>query len=66
MAGFDDIPVAAMTAPSLSTVRLPLREMGKRGFDAAIRLLAGEEIEPDVLPTEVVMRDSTAATHRGN
>jgi len=67
VAGFDDIPVAAMTAPSLSTVRLPLREMGKRGFDAAITLLNGEEIRPHVLPTEVVMRDSTAAPrNRGN
>ena len=28
VAGFDDISTAAMTAPSLSTVRLPLRELG--------------------------------------
>ena len=41
VAGFDDIPVAQMTAPSLSTVRLPLREMGRRGFQAAIRALNG-------------------------
>ncbi|HEY7023532.1 MAG TPA: LacI family DNA-binding transcriptional regulator [Candidatus Limnocylindrales bacterium] len=59
VAGFDDIPVAAMTAPSLSTVRLPLREMGKRGFEAAIRALEGEQVMPETLPTEVVMRDST-------
>ena len=59
VAGFDDIPVAAMTAPSLSTVRLPLREMGKRGFEAAIRALEGEQVMPEILPTEVVMRDST-------
>jgi LacI family transcriptional regulator len=50
-----------MTAPSLSTVRLPLREMGRRGFDVAIRSLTGEQIQPQLLPTEVVMRDSTAA-----
>ena len=67
VAGFDDIPVAAMTAPSLSTVRLPLREMGKRGFEAAIRALNGEEVQPVVLPTEVVLRDSTAQLKtRGN
>jgi len=59
VAGFDDIPVAAMTAPSLSTVRLPLREMGKLGFEAALRALDGEEVQPTVLPTQVVMRDST-------
>jgi LacI family transcriptional regulator len=61
VAGFDDIPVAQMTAPSLSTVRLPLRDMGRRGFEAAIRMLAGEIIEPEQVATEVVLRDSTAA-----
>ena len=35
--GFDDISMAAMTAPSLSTVRLPLREIGRRGFEHADR-----------------------------
>ena len=61
VAGFDDIPVAAMTAPGLSTVRLPLREMGRRGFAQAVHLLAGEATEPTILPTELVMRGSTAA-----
>lgn len=60
VAGFDDISTAALTAPSLSTVRLPLREMGRRGFEHAHRLLAGDQPERDVLPTEVVLRDSTA------
>jgi len=67
VAGFDDIPVAALTAPSLSTVRLPLRDMGRRGFEAAIRVLDGERVEPALLPTEVILRDSTAAPRsRGN
>ena len=54
-----------MTAPSLSTVRLPLREMGRRGFEAAIRALEGEELKPQILPTQVVMRDSTAPPRDG-
>ena len=41
VAGFDDISVAAMTAPALSTVALPLREMGRRGFARVDGLLAG-------------------------
>jgi LacI family transcriptional regulator len=59
VAGFDDISTAALTAPSLSTVRLPLRELGRRGFDQAERRLAGEEPEAVLLPTEVVLRGST-------
>jgi LacI family transcriptional regulator len=61
VAGFDDISTAALTAPSLSTVRLPLRELGRRGFEHAERLLAGSAPEPVILPTEVILRESTAA-----
>jgi LacI family transcriptional regulator len=64
VAGFDDISTAALTAPSLSTVRLPLREMGRRGFEHATRVLAGAEPVREVLPIEVVLRDSTAAPAR--
>lgn len=60
VAGFDDISVAALTAPHLSTVRLPLREMGRLGFENAMRTLNGEEVPPQTLPTQVVLRDSTA------
>jgi len=60
VAGFDDISVAAITAPRLSTVRLPLRELGRRGFAHAVRQLAGDNAEPVLLRTEVVLRDSTA------
>jgi LacI family transcriptional regulator len=59
VAGFDDIAITAMTAPSLSTVRLPLRELGRRGYAQANRLLAGDPAGRDVLPTELVMRGST-------
>lgn len=59
VAGFDDISIAALTAPALTTVRLPLRELGRRGFAAAERLMAGLPAEPEILPTEVVLRAST-------
>ncbi len=65
VAGFDDISTAALIAPSLSTVRLPLREMGRRGFEHADRLLAGERPARQRLPTEVLLRDSTAAPAGG-
>ena len=60
VAGFDDISTAALTAPSLSTVRLPLRELGRLGFEQAGRRLAGEDPAPRLLPTEVILRGSTA------
>lgn len=60
VAGFDDISTASLTAPTLSTVRIPLRDLGRHGFLVADRLLAAENVDPTVLPTEVVLRASTA------
>ena len=59
VAGFDDISTAALTAPSLSTVRLPLRELGRRGFEHANRVLHDDAPDPVRLPTTVVLRAST-------
>jgi LacI family transcriptional regulator len=64
VAGFDDISVARMTAPSLSTVRLPLRELGRRGFEYAVRQLHGEPVTAETLPTEVILRGSTGIPGR--
>ena len=61
VAGFDDIQTAAIATPGLSTVRLPLHEIGRRGFAFAEGLLAGRHPANEILPTEVVMRGSTAA-----
>ncbi len=60
VAGFDDISTAAVANPGLSTVRLPLHEIGRRGFAFAERVLAGSEPLPERLPTQVVLRGSTA------
>lgn len=60
VAGFDDIQTAVMATPRLSTVRLPLHDIGRRGFAFAERQLAGDRPRRELLPTELVMRDSTA------
>jgi LacI family transcriptional regulator len=59
--GFDDVPQAAQTHPSLTTIRQPLEEMGRR----AARMLLDIMEHPDQpagkieLPTTLVMREST-------
>jgi LacI family transcriptional regulator len=60
VAGFDDIQTAAMATPGLSTVRLPLHEIGRRAFGYAEQVLAGGAPAREVLPTELVLRGSTA------
>jgi LacI family transcriptional regulator len=60
VAGFDDIATAGLIGPGLSTVRLPLREMGRLGFERADAMLSGDEPDPVRLPTTVVLRGTTA------
>jgi DNA-binding LacI/PurR family transcriptional regulator len=56
--GFDDIPIASQVAPPLTTVRQPLVEKGR----IAAELLFGRRRAeaPVVLPTELVVRGTTA------
>mgnify|MGYP000896786222 FL=1 len=59
--GFDDIPQAALVTPTLTTVRQPLGAMGAAAMQMLLDLLGGVERETHVrMPTELVVRDSTA------
>lgn len=59
IAGFDDIPTLRDTVPALSTVRLPLEEMGE--IAAGLVLDAGgDEARTVRVAGEVVLRASTA------
>jgi LacI family transcriptional regulator len=55
VAGFDDIPTLRDLVPALTTVRLPLTEMGERALDLAL----DQEAVSVKVPAEVVLRDST-------
>lgn len=65
LAGFDDIPLASRVAPALSSVRIPLHELGYLGFRHAERALAGHRPRRRLLPTEVILRESTAPPASG-
>jgi LacI family transcriptional regulator len=60
--GFDDIQSAAYSTPSLTTVRQPLAEMGKRGAQVLLERIANHDKEyPSeiVMAPELVVREST-------
>jgi DNA-binding LacI/PurR family transcriptional regulator len=65
--GFDDIPLAAMLTPALTTVAAPTAEAGATAVDALLSRLD----EPDApateqeLPAVLVVRATTAAPGRG-
>jgi LacI family transcriptional regulator len=55
VAGFDDIPSLRDLVPALTTVRLPLADMGERALELAL-----DETAVSVqVPAEVILRDST-------
>lgn len=60
--GFDDSGAAEMASPPLTTVRQPLREMGRMAVRTVLNLSAGEDLDsPRVeLATSLVVRGSTA------
>ena len=60
--GFDDIQSAAYATPSLTTVRQPLLEMGKRGAQVLLERIANREQEfpaEITMTPEFVVREST-------
>ena len=66
--GFDDIYLAAYTTPTLSTIRLPKREMGRL---AARMLLAriqepARPVEKRIVELELIARESTAPHDDGH
>lgn len=55
--GFDDMPIAADVTPALTTVRLPLAELGARALTLALAASDGGD-RVEILPAELVRRDS--------
>jgi DNA-binding LacI/PurR family transcriptional regulator len=60
--GYDDIPLAAHTSPSLTTVRQPTREQGRAAAEFLLRRIEGDREQPRAersFACELVIREST-------
>ncbi len=65
--GFDDIPLASYSIPSLTTVHQPLYEIGKLSCERLIELIHGRiDRVNEVLPIYLVVRDSCGARLKQN
>jgi LacI family transcriptional regulator len=63
LGGFDDIPLARLLSPPLTTVRVPIAELGTRAVERLFAALAGEEAGPpadETVATELIARASSA------
>ena len=60
--GIDDIDIASMLSPSLTTVAQPKAQLGKNAASLALKMIAGEIIAPhfaQILPSKIIVRGST-------
>ena len=63
LAGFDDVPLARIASPTLTTVHAPVQEMGQRAIERLLAQAKGTEGHGRgvvQLPTELAIRESTA------
>ena len=56
--GFDDSIMAQTSRPSLSSVRQDIVALGEAAAELMIQQLTGADVEPRILPTELVVRES--------
>ncbi|HSE33352.1 MAG TPA: LacI family DNA-binding transcriptional regulator [Pyrinomonadaceae bacterium] len=60
--GYDDIPLASHTSPTLTTVRQPTREQGSTAAEFLLRRIEGDREQPraeKAFDCELVVREST-------
>jgi LacI family transcriptional regulator len=64
--GFDDVAQAQQVSPQLTTIRQPLFEVGRVACERLLALMRREPLHraETVLPTELVVRSSTASPPR--
>jgi LacI family transcriptional regulator len=62
--GFDDISLASLITPQLTTVRQDMEELGKAAADALGEMIEDPEAEParTMVPTRLVVRASSGAS----
>jgi LacI family transcriptional regulator len=66
--GFDDVPIASIVTPALTTVRQPLVEMGRVATTMLLRLIAEEPLDSKrvELTTTLITRESSAPLRLAN
>lgn len=59
--GVDDIPAGSLTAPTLTTVRQPVREIADAGVGMLVEMIRSRDFSPEniALKPSLVIRDST-------
>jgi LacI family transcriptional regulator len=62
LVGFNDTPLAAELPIPLTSVRSPMRQMGRRAVELLVRVLAGAQVDSERLAPTLIARASTLGT----
>ena len=64
--GFDDIQMASIFEPGVTTIAQPMFDIGKQAMKLLLQLIDGEEVERRqfVLPDRLVIRESCGGKRR--
>lgn len=68
LAGFDDIPISRFVSPPLTTVRVPITDLGRQAFERLMASLQADAANEDeaaaqTLRAELVVRQSCGRAH---
>ncbi|GAB4084628.1 LacI family DNA-binding transcriptional regulator [Myceligenerans cantabricum] len=63
--GYDDVPLATLVTPALTTVRVPLDRIGRRAVDLLLARRAGTTVPGVELSVELVIRGSAGTVPAG-
>jgi LacI family transcriptional regulator len=63
--GFDDTPMSEIVWPPLTTIRQPIKELAERAVQLLVENQSSGGISYDVLPFELIVRESTSAPATG-
>lgn len=66
IAGFDDIPVSRFLDPPLTTVAVPIAEIGRQAVECCLELLGGMQPVSTRFQPTLVIRGSTKSSHHDN
>lgn len=65
--GFGDTPIAELMVPALTSVHIPLRQLGRIGARHLLTLLDEKQVPPlEILPTTVIERETVAVPRPSN
>jgi LacI family transcriptional regulator len=67
VSGFDDLPFSSMSHPSLTSVELPARKLGRAAASLLVALIEGRTPDsgPPIMSSRLIIRDSTGGSHAG-